>query len=269
MKKIKPGVVIIAGSILLGAAILFVSCNADHKQRLLAGFSYHRFKDSLSHSTQPITYDTTNIFDSTFFTPGKDSLDTLLLRLDTLWSQALSQLEKPSQTKTMTDSAALMMEKQVLAMNRQSIDSFLTKKDLLTAPACREKECLLYAEVIKSKQVLYLYLESELVDSFAVSTGISGRETPNLNLKPSGPVFTKYTSTKFPGGNYQGLGNMPYAVFVKGGYAIHGTTQGNFSKLGSTASHGCIRLHPDNAKLFNELVKKVGLENTWVRVAER
>jgi lipoprotein-anchoring transpeptidase ErfK/SrfK len=61
---------------------------------------------------------------------------------------------------------------------------------------------------------------------------------------------------------------MPYAVFIRGGYAIHGTTPGNFSKLGTRASHGCIRLHPDNAKLFNELVKRVGLENTWVKIME-
>ena len=59
---------------------------------------------------------------------------------------------------------------------------------------------------------------------------------------------------------------MPYAVFVKGGYAIHGTTPGNFSKLGRRASHGCIRMPPDNAKIFYELVKKIGLQNTWVTI---
>lgn len=101
-----------------------------------------------------------------------------------------------------------------------------------------------------------------------MSTGKGKYETPELNLRPSGPVFIKYTSRKFPGGNYQGLGNMPYAVFLRGGYAIHGTTPGNFPKLGTKASHGCIRLHPDNAKIFNELVKVIGLENTWVSVKD-
>jgi hypothetical protein len=49
-----------------------------------------------------------------------------------------------------------------------------------------------------------------------------------LNVRGSGPIFKKYTSKKFSGGNYEGLANMPYAVFIKGGYAIHGTTTGNF-----------------------------------------
>ncbi|HQX95541.1 MAG TPA: L,D-transpeptidase family protein, partial [Chitinophagaceae bacterium] len=51
-------------------------------------------------------------------------------------------------------------------------------------------------------------------------------------------------------------------------YAIHGTTTGNFAKLGTRASHGCIRLHPDNAKIFNALVKTVGLNNTWVSIKD-
>jgi lipoprotein-anchoring transpeptidase ErfK/SrfK len=61
---------------------------------------------------------------------------------------------------------------------------------------------------------------------------------------------------------------MPYAVFIRGGYAIHGTTPGNFSKLGTPASHGCIRLHPDHGRVFYELVKLVGLSNTWVNVRD-
>jgi len=46
---------------------------------------------------------------------------------------------------------------------------------------------------------------------------------------------------------------MSYAFFVRGGYAIHGTTPENFSKLVTKASHGCIRLHPDYARIFFEL----------------
>jgi lipoprotein-anchoring transpeptidase ErfK/SrfK len=115
---------------------------------------------------------------------------------------------------------------------------------------------------------VYLHLDGELKDSFPVSTGTKKYTTPNLNLRPTGPLFTKYTSRKWPGGNYKGLGNMPYAVFVKGGYAIHGTTPGNFSKLGTAASHGCIRIHPDNARVFYELVNLVGISDTWVNVRD-
>lgn len=69
-----------------------------------------------------------------------------------------------------------------------------------------------------------------------------------------------------PGGDYNGLGNMPYAVFVRGGYAIHGTTKGNWPKLGTPASKGCIRLHPDNGFIFNRLVRAVGVRAAWVSV---
>jgi lipoprotein-anchoring transpeptidase ErfK/SrfK len=61
----------------------------------------------------------------------------------------------------------------------------------------------------------------------------------------------------------EGLGNMPYAVFIKGGYAIHGTTPGNYSKPGTVASHGYKRLHPDNAIVLYELIKLIGLSDTW------
>ena len=65
-----------------------------------------------------------------------------------------------------------------------------------------------------------------------------------------------------------GMGNMPYVVFIRGGYAIHGTTPGNFAKLGTPASHGCIRLHPVNARIFYELVKLTGLADTWITVKD-
>jgi lipoprotein-anchoring transpeptidase ErfK/SrfK len=107
-----------------------------------------------------------------------------------------------------------------------------------------------------------------LTDTFSVSTGNKNHPTPDINMRPNGPTYIKYSSRKYPGGNYQGLGNMPYVVFIKGGYAVHGTTPGNFLKLGHRASHGCVRLHPDNAKLVYELVNTYGLENTWVTVTE-
>ena len=100
------------------------------------------------------------------------------------------------------------------------------------------------------------------------------RGTPNFDKHPDGRIYNAYTSTKFPGGNYivtvngkkVGLGNMPYAVFIRGGFAIHGTGTGNWPKLGRVASHGCIRIHPDNARLFNALVRQYGVSNTWITV---
>jgi lipoprotein-anchoring transpeptidase ErfK/SrfK len=135
------------------------------------------------------------------------------------------------------------------------------QKDTTTTP-CVESECRLYVHVAKSEQRMYLYIDGVATDTFKVSTGKKNHPTPDINMRPNGPTYTKYSS------DYKGLGNMPYVVFIKGGYGIHGTTPGNFLRLGHRASHGCIRLHPDDAKYFYGLVQQYGLENTWVKVSE-
>ena len=59
---------------------------------------------------------------------------------------------------------------------------------------------------------------------------------------------------------------MPHAVFfTKGGHAIHGTYE--VTRLGKPASHGCVRLSPQNAATLYALVAKTGLKNTQVLLA--
>jgi lipoprotein-anchoring transpeptidase ErfK/SrfK len=57
---------------------------------------------------------------------------------------------------------------------------------------------------------------------------------------------------------------MPHSVFFKGGYAIHGTEY--IKSLGRPASHGCVRLHPDNARILYDLVQQAGVKNTSIRI---
>jgi len=132
----------------------------------------------------------------------------------------------------------------------------------------KQIDCRVWAQVDKSDQRMYLHIDGQIVDTFLVSTGSTKSETPLFDMRPRGPIFQKYTSRKYPGGDWKGLGNMPYCVFISGGYAVHGTTRGNIRRLGKKASHGCIRMHPDNGKIFNELVRQAGLENTWISVQE-
>jgi lipoprotein-anchoring transpeptidase ErfK/SrfK len=136
----------------------------------------------------------------------------------------------------------------------------------VTLGNCYRESCAVYAHVDKEQQRLLLYLNGQLAATWPTSTGVPGRGTPNLDKHPDGRIYDHYESTKFPGGDFDGLGNMPYAVFVSGGVAIHGTGRGNWSKLGHVASHGCIRIHPDNALKFNRLVRQYGVANTWVLV---
>jgi hypothetical protein len=131
---------------------------------------------------------------------------------------------------------------------------------------CYRLNCHVFAFVDKETQTLSLYIDGQLSQEWKVSSGIPSRETPDFDKRPNGRIYDAYTSKKFPGGDFDGLGNMPYAVFIQGGYAIHGTGRGSWKKLGKRASHGCIRLHPDNAKLFNSLVRQYGVANTWITV---
>ena len=56
---------------------------------------------------------------------------------------------------------------------------------------------------------------------------------------------------------------MPHSVFfTKQGHAIHGSF--DTKRLGSPASHGCVRLAPANAAKLFALVKQEGLANTQV-----
>ncbi len=136
---------------------------------------------------------------------------------------------------------------------------------LMDVGGCYRQSCPIWALVNKASQTMTLYIEGSPVDRFPTSTGVGGR-TPNFDKHPDGRVYSRYTSNKFPGGDYNGLGNMPYAVFISGGFAIHGTPRGNWSRLGRPASHGCIRIHPDNAAYFNSLVRQYGVRNVWITV---
>jgi hypothetical protein len=49
---------------------------------------------------------------------------------------------------------------------------------------------------------------------------------------------------------------MPYSIFFRGGFAIHGTY--DVRELGHPASHGCVRLSPGNAATLYGMVKSEG-----------
>lgn len=137
---------------------------------------------------------------------------------------------------------------------------------LFDEPTCYRNSCSVWVYVSKASQRLYLYLDGSQVYEWSVSTGVVGRGTPNFDRHPNGRIYDRYTSTAYPGGDYNGLGNMPYAVFIEGGFALHGTPRENWSKLGQRASHGCIRQHPDNARYLNRLIRRVGVRDVWVTV---
>lgn len=92
-----------------------------------------------------------------------------------------------------------------------------------------------------------------------VSTGAGGYSTP------AGIYGAEWLSKNHRSRKYNNA-PMPYAIFFYHGYAVHGTDQ--LSRLGSRASHGCVRLHPDNAALLFSLAQSVGLDNMTVVIGD-
>lgn len=58
---------------------------------------------------------------------------------------------------------------------------------------------------------------------------------------------------------------MPYSMFFTAqGHAIHGSY--HVKSLGTRASHGCVRLAPENAAILFDLVQKAGYKNSTVSI---
>lgn len=93
--------------------------------------------------------------------------------------------------------------------------------------------------------------------AWSVSTGKNGYETPR-------GIFIPYWLHEHHRSSIYGNAPMPYSVFFKGGFAIHGTTE--VKRLGTRASHGCIRLLTENARIFFNLVQKYEMKNVQIVV---
>ena len=115
-----------------------------------------------------------------------------------------------------------------------------------------------YITVDKSEQRMYVETPTDYFE-WDVSTGRKGFTTPSGKFKPY-ILKTMHYSSKYNDAP------MPYSIFFHGGYAIHATNA--IHKLGRPASHGCIRLSPQNARWLFRLVKDYGKENTYIRIIE-
>jgi lipoprotein-anchoring transpeptidase ErfK/SrfK len=108
-----------------------------------------------------------------------------------------------------------------------------------------------------SDQTMSVRVDGALKYTFDVSTGRQGHTTPTGAWGVE-RMHKTYFSRKYDNAP------MPYAIFFHQGYAIHGTT--DLKRLGRIASHGCVRLHPENAKALFALVKDIGRDKTRIEV---
>jgi lipoprotein-anchoring transpeptidase ErfK/SrfK len=110
--------------------------------------------------------------------------------------------------------------------------------------------------VDKEAQNMTVWVDGVEQYSWPVSTGMRGYSTPSGDYTASSMNEIWYSKQ-------WDNAPMPHAIFfTKKGHAIHGSSE--VKRLGTPASHGCVRVSPANAKTLFALVKEKGLKNTEV-----
>lgn len=94
--------------------------------------------------------------------------------------------------------------------------------------------------------------------TWAISTGRQGYGTPAGAYRPQS-MHKMHYSRRY------NMTPMPHSIFFYHGFAIHGTSE--VRNLGRPASHGCIRLSPQNARALFGLVGRYGMKNTSIVIS--
>lgn len=112
--------------------------------------------------------------------------------------------------------------------------------------------------ISKVSQKMTVAVDGHTEYKWPVSTGGPGYDTPSGTFKPF-RMEAEHFSEEWDNAP------MPHSIFFTAmGHAIHGTT--HVKSLGRRASHGCVRLAPENAAILFDLVQKNGMSNTSVNV---
>lgn len=110
-----------------------------------------------------------------------------------------------------------------------------------------------------SRQAMNVAVDGADFATWPVSTARRGYRTPVGSYKPYALETMHYS-------RLYDYTPMPYSIFFRTGYAIHGTTE--IRNLGRAVSHGCVRLSPGNARSLFELVQSHGRQNTTIEIVQ-
>jgi hypothetical protein len=110
----------------------------------------------------------------------------------------------------------------------------------------------------ESSQEMTVSIDGQQEYVWPVSTGITRYATPTGTYKP-------FRMEEYHFSEEWDDAPMPNSIFFTPlGHAIHGTE--HVASLGRPASHGCVRLAPDDAATLYALVEEAGMANTTVVV---
>jgi hypothetical protein len=124
-------------------------------------------------------------------------------------------------------------------------------------PAVEENTSCISAKICLSRQSMEIFKGDKQIYKWKISTAKKGYVTPIGQ-------YTPYLLERMHYSKLYGNAPMPHSVFFNGNFAIHGTDA--IHRLGKKASHGCVRLHPTNAKTFYTLISKYGKKNTTIDI---
>ena len=110
--------------------------------------------------------------------------------------------------------------------------------------------------VDKISQHMYVSVDGVKTYDWLVSTGGPGYDTPtgtyNIFRLEKDHFSKEWDNAPMPNSMF----------FTQFGHAIHGSS--HIARLGTRASHGCVRLAPENAAILFDLVQKAGYKNSVV-----
>jgi lipoprotein-anchoring transpeptidase ErfK/SrfK len=135
----------------------------------------------------------------------------------------------------------------------------IAKKKKRIAAVKKKRGGKLLAHIDLSKQRMYIYRGGKLLYKWPVSTARRGYVTPRGTYRPQFLERMHYSR------RYHNS-PMPHSIFFHGNFAIHGTY--SIRRLGRRASHGCVRLHPKNARTLYSMVRKFGKRNTIIKITD-
>jgi lipoprotein-anchoring transpeptidase ErfK/SrfK len=109
-----------------------------------------------------------------------------------------------------------------------------------------------------ARQSMNVNVDGTHYATWPISTGRQGYGTPAGTFRPQS-MHKMHYSRRY------NMTPMPHSIFFYHGFAIHGTSE--VRNLGRPASHGCIRLSPQNARTLYSLVARHGMKNTSIAIS--